>query len=444
MRAQGENVKYKRSVVVGFSAIIIMLSLGAFSLRAAQEPVVLEFGVFAGSIYDVPNWQSYRAIDETIDKFEKTHPNIKVKYRSGTLKKDYSEWLAAGILKGSEPDVFCVLSGDFDTFAAIKVMQNLDDFIVADSRFDKGRLYSNALRAGQLQGAQFALPKELNPELMFVNKLLLKKEGIEVPKGDWTWQEFYEICRKVTKDTDGDGKIDQFGVVGFTWQDAVYTNGQQLFDARGTTAMFDKPEVLEAVKFIISLNRLNQNFKVTPEDFDNGKVAFRPFPFSSYRAYKSYPYRVIRYTGFDWECIKLPRGPHGNNAAQLNSFLIGMSARSKHKQEAWELIKFLTYNKDIQMDVFRYSHGVPVIREVTESNAADEELRRYNPEEQIAVDTKLLSDVIDQSIVTPRFHKYDEAMNMADKEIFQIVNGGKNPEVSLQTFNQEENRFLMQ
>lgn len=422
----------------------VILLVNVYYHYYANQPVTLEFGVIAGSIYDVPNWQSYRTIDELIEKFEKTHPNIKIKYRSGTLKGDYSEWLAQKMLKGKEPDVFYVMPGDFNTFASIGIMQKLDEFIASDDEFTLDRFYVNAVRSGQFQGSYYALPKEVDPRLMFVNTTLLRKEGIEIPKGTWTWEEFYDICRKVTKDIDGNGKINQFGVVGFNWQDAAGTNGQQLFNTSGTKAIFDNSEVLESINFIISLNQLNQNFKVTPEDFDNGRVAFRPFLFSYYRAYKSYPYRIIRYSGFEWECIQLPRGPHGNNAAQLNSFLLGMSRRSEHKKEAWEFIKFLTQNQEIQMDVFRYSHGVPVLRAVTESNGADEELKRYNPEEKISIDKKVLSDVIDKSIVIPRFHKYDDAMKMADKEIFQIINGGKNPETSLQILNQDINRFLAQ
>ena len=56
---------------------------------------------------------------------------------------------------------------------------------------------------------------------MCVNKTLLESEGIAVPSGDWTWENFYNICAKVTRDTDGDGETDQFGCYGYTWQDAL-------------------------------------------------------------------------------------------------------------------------------------------------------------------------------------------------------------------------------
>jgi multiple sugar transport system substrate-binding protein len=69
--------------------------------------------------------------------------------------------------------------------------------------------------------------------------------------------------KKVTKDTDGDKIIDQFGVVDFTWQDIVYTNGQTLFSQDGKKAEFYKEGVVEAIAFAKKLYRLNNNTKVT-------------------------------------------------------------------------------------------------------------------------------------------------------------------------------------
>ena len=51
------------------------------------------------------------------------------------------------------------------------------------------------------------------------------KEGIKIPDTDWNWEEMYDICRLVTKDLDGDGMLDQFGICNYDWLDAVYSNG---------------------------------------------------------------------------------------------------------------------------------------------------------------------------------------------------------------------------
>lgn len=406
-----------------------------------NQPVILELGIFAGSYWDVPIQDSNKFFDEVIAEFERNNPGVKVRYRSGTLKRNYSEWLSQKIIKGNEPDIFCILPKDFNTFVSIGILKDLDKIIDHDTQFDKSKMYVNAIKSGQFQERQYALPSEIAPVLMFVNKTLLSREGIHIPTGDWTWNDFYTICKKVTKDTDGDGQIDQFGTFGFDWQDAVYTNGQRLFESDGSSAHFDSPGVVEAVEFSMKLNTLNFNSRVTSNDFDAGRVAFRPFLFSTYKAYKPYPYRVKKYGKFEWECIKLPRGPKGNNVSELHSLLMGISSRSKHEREAWEFLKFLVYKESTQTNVLKYSYGIPVLRYITESEFGEQVFSAVSPEETF-INKSLLSEVIEQSIVTPKFQKYEEAITMADKGIFQAVSMEKDAEKALQELNKEINNFL--
>lgn len=401
--------------------LFIFIFFWIISISQKKIPTTIQLGVFSGSMYGVPTMQSYRIFDEAIEKFESKNKNIKLKYNYGTLKADYSEWLSAKILKGDAPDVFVVLEEDFNTFSSLGILEELDSKIYRDKDFYTGRFYEQALALGKANGTQYAIPMEIDPVLLFVNKTLLKKEGIEIDKDKWTWEEFYNVCKRVTKDTDGDKIIDQFGVVDFTWQDLVYTNGQTLFSKNGKKSEFSKEGVVEAISFARKLNNLSPNSKATIEDLNNGHVLFKPFPFSWYRVYNSYPYKLIRYSGFEWECIKLPRGPKGKNSSMLKSYLIGMNSKGKKKKEAWEFLKFLTSDNNVQLDVFKYSQGVPVIKEVTESKRADEELRKYNSEEELGIDKQVLGEIIEDSIIDFKFKKYGKAMQLSDLYINKII-----------------------
>ncbi len=431
----------KKIVAWTFLGLLVLVMIAFQGYQMIKQPITLEIGVFAGSYWDVPIQDSNRFFDEAIVEFEKIHPRVKITYRSGTLKRNYSEWLSQKIIRGNEPDLFCILPRDFNTLVSIGILKELDEIMMNDPQFDASKMYVNAIKSGQFQRQQYALPSEIAPALMFVNKTLLTREGIPIPKGDWTWNDFYDICNRVTKDTNGDGKIDQFGTFGFGWQDAVYTNGQRLFEADGSRAYFDSPGVVEAVEFLMKLDDLNLNYKVTSNDFDAGKVAFRPFLFSTYKAYKPYPYRVKKYGQFEWECIKLPRGPKGNNVSELHSLLMGISSRTKHEKEAWEFLKFLVYKESTQTNVLKYSYGIPVLRYITESEFGEKVFSAVSPEETF-INRSLLSEVIEQSIVTPKFQKYEEAVMMADKEIFQVVSMEKDAGKALEDLNKEINNFL--
>ena len=88
--------------------------LGAFYYHT--RTITLTLGMFSGSNWDVPSADSYRIIDETIQEFEKKHPNVNVKYVSGLQKEEYAEWMSQQALKSNLPDVFMVRSEDFATF----------------------------------------------------------------------------------------------------------------------------------------------------------------------------------------------------------------------------------------------------------------------------------------------------------------------------------------
>lgn len=58
---------------------------------------------------------------------------------------------------------------------------------------------------------------------IFFNKRLFKEAGIDENEpydlqaaNEWTWEKFEEYCKKLTKDTDGDGKTDQYAMASFS------------------------------------------------------------------------------------------------------------------------------------------------------------------------------------------------------------------------------------
>ena len=213
---------YKRMFAFLACAAILLLVFGIWQRR--RKETVLEFGMFTGSYWDVESANSFRIIDKAIRQFEDTHPGVRVHYYSGISKEDYSEWFSRKVLVHEEPDVFMVLGEDFNQFASLGIMKGLNQLIKKDEDFQRDRYFASTFEAGQYGDVQYSLPYEIVPTLMFVNKTLLMGEGIEMPGHDWSWDDFYTICEKVTKDLDGDGILDQFGVCHYSWIDAVCWN----------------------------------------------------------------------------------------------------------------------------------------------------------------------------------------------------------------------------
>ena len=436
------NREMKRKRTAGIALLCAVLLCAGRFVCGCCRTTVLEVGIFAGSNWDVANANSYVIIDKAVEKFESMHKNVKVHYYSGIRKEDYSEWFSRQLLRGQEPDVFMVLGEDFNQFAEIGAMKDLESLMASDPDFDSTCYYSTALQAGQYEGRQYALPYETVPTLMFVNKSLLNREGLSVPDNDWTWDDLYRICCYVTKDKDGDGLLDQFGTYNYGWTEAVYSNDAKLFDESGTESYFNDERVTEAVRFTKQIMDLNGMQKVSKDDFDSGNVAFMPLPFTEYRTYKTYPYKIKKYTKFQWDCITLPAGTEGGNTSVINTLLMGISNHTKKEQLAWEFLKLLTYDEEIQMDLFRYSQGVSVLREVTTSRETEEILQEDMEKNEKFIDNALVSDVIENGVVTPKFPKYADAITMADNEINRMIEDDDNVENSLRILQRQISKYL--
>ncbi|MFS1664648.1 ABC transporter substrate-binding protein [Streptococcus sp. zg-JUN1979] len=371
--------------------VLLFLGLAVFIYRWQEQHVtVLRVGYYAGSSWDVPNRTKNQVLDRAIKQFEAQHPKVKVVYESGIQKEDYSDWLADQIVQGKQPDVFIVPQDDFSLLDSIGALKSLDDKL--SSQLTEP-FYPVALSLGNYQGSYFALPFEANPMMMSVNKTLLDKEGIDLPTDNWTLEDFYRICQQVTKDTDGDGLIDQYGITGYHWQDALKAYGGSLFDEQHQINLVT-PEMTSALTFMAKLEALSGKIQVTSEDFDQGKVAFYPLSLAQYRTYMPYPYHVAKYSQFSWTCIPMPAAKPSINATSVEASLFAISSKSKHPSLAFELLTLLTSSKAIQQELVKESSGMSVLKDVMASQTTASLLAQEDIEVGLGITPQTLTHLM--------------------------------------------------
>ena len=432
--------RYWRVAAAGLLILIsgILLSgiYGKWGFNRKKKIVV---GVFAGSYWDIENGYYYRILDEAISKFREKHPDYEVVYTSGIRKSDYPEWLAEQFMQGSAPDLFFIPGNYLDTFARIGALHPLDDLIYEDDDFDPWAYYPTAYNAGYLNGNQLAIPYECAPRMMFVNKTILDAEGIDMPDSDWTWEDFLSICRSVTHSTDENGVINQFGVRGYTWQDAFCANSVRILSPDGKSCDFTVGEVGEAISFLERINNLSSGYALSNADFSNGNVAFQPMVFSEYRAYKSKELSLKKYSGFEWECLSMPSGPSGDNVSVLDTLCLGMSKKTSHEKEVWELMKTLTFDEEIQGKIFDYSEGISPLTSLTESEETARILRQGTGS-RFNMDT--LRFVMEKSIM-PRYIKgYGEINEQISIAVQSILESSSNLQMEQIIWNRKLNSYL--
>lgn len=425
------------SIIIALAALFI--TTGQYRKVRFSRDKVLTVGVFSDNYWGVQNGNANRIIDDAIARFEKENPDVTIVYESGIMKADYSEWLSEQMMNDTMPDVFFILGDDFSTFAQIGALKDLEDLTAIDNEFDPSDYYKTAYDFGNYGGSQYALPFECAPNMMFVNKSILDREQIAMPSRDWTWDDFYEICRKVTKDTEGAGIINQFGTYNYTWNDAFDANGVNLFDEKGRSCDFTVPEVGDAIAFLEKLEGLNSGYSVSKRDFSQGNVVFQPMLFSEYRAYKSQELSIKKYSDFEWECVTMPAGPSGDNYSGLDTLMIAMSEKTANKKIAWEFMKMLTLDKEIQSEIFTYSAGISVLPSVTQS---EETMKLIAADTGTEFNPEILESAMEKTVIRPRFRGYDNASEEVGIAVRSILDSKSNIQMEQIIWNRTLNNFL--
>ena len=388
------------------------------------KPIELTVGVYAGSYWGTSVGNMYQVLDKAIRIYEEEHPGVKVRYVSGIGKDDYSEWLAEQFMKGTGPDLFFVLPEDFSLLAYTGALYPLDDTIRQDEAFDLSCYYEACKNAGQMAGRQYALPYESVPTLMFVNKSLLEEYGINMPSHSWTWDDFYRIYSQITEASAEGSKEKAYGVYNYSWTDMLYANDAVLFSEDGKKCYLGNLKVRDAVLFDQKLRELNNGYTVTARDFDSGRVAFRPFLFSDYKVYQPYPWRVKKYSNFEWDCVEMPAGPSGSNVCEIESTLIGMNSRTRHKEMVWDLMKLLSADEDLQKEMFSSSVGLSPLIAVAEDREVLDRLFQGVPGDK-AIDREVIHDIMNTGVAAPRFRRYSQAKIMAESAVDSALESGK-------------------
>lgn len=325
-------------------------------------------------------------------------------------------------------------------------MLPLNNLMEADNDFDTTLYYPVSLQAGQLGSTFYALPLESVPTLMFVNKTMLRDYQIPLPSPTWTWQDFYSICQQTTQDTNGDGKLDTFGAYGYTWQQAALDNNILLFQTDGNNriAHFEGPDLEAAIHFIRSLQELNQGYRPTARDFDLGHIAFRPLTFAEYRTYQPYPWRVKKYSSFDWDVVPFPAGPAGQNLSHVDTMLMGISKHSKNPQLAWELLKTFSYNQDVQKLILTNSLGLPVRNDILTEADSQKSFQQSMGATNQNLTLSAIHTIMLEAVPEPVFRQNQEAMEKANSFISRIIEENLPLNNNLNQLQREINSLLLQ
>lgn len=133
---------------------------------------------------------------------------VKVNYTDIAIPDLHSKLATIFAAKSSEVDVIWTYSAWTAEFGNAGFLKPLTDKVSKELMDD---LIPGALESVQYKNVLYGVPRFLSMRSFFYNKQMYKDAGLDPEKPPETWAEFKNDLTKLTKDTNGDGKADQFG-----------------------------------------------------------------------------------------------------------------------------------------------------------------------------------------------------------------------------------------
>ncbi|WP_400246820.1 sugar ABC transporter substrate-binding protein [Niallia sp. JL1B1071] len=349
------------------------------------------------------------AYTEAIKKFEESHEGVSVKIIN-TDADQYATKLSAAVSGGNVPDVFYLDSGSIANYVDNGIIADITDEIEA-ANFDLNSVWKFGVDIYRYdgetpgKGALYGLPKDVGPFALGYNKDMFKEAGIPLPDKDkaYTWEEFLEISQQLTKDTNGDGEVDQWAS-GFnaTWtlQSFAYSNGASFLNDTGEKITVDTPEFADSLQLLADLTN---KYHTTPnssqaETLDtyqrwmNGELAFFPVG----------PWDMSTYAklDFEYDLMPWPSGTTGESVAYTGSLGLVVSESTKNPDLATELAIYLCADEEAQQTLLDAQVQIPNLIDMAEEWASDTESVPSNKQE-------FLDIVQDYGVPYPTFATYN-------------------------------------
>jgi multiple sugar transport system substrate-binding protein len=292
-----------------------------------QEPAKVTFMVFG----DPAERAAYQAL---VDAFTEKYPDIDIEVTHIPSQGDYRTRLATDYAAGTPPDVSLMNYRHIAGFAAKDLLTPLTTYLHESELIQPGDFFPIAIEAFTWRGELMCLPQNISSLVVYYNQDLFDAAGLPYPADDWTWDEFVATAVALTKDTDGNGQIDQYGLgvdpILFRLAPFVWQNGGVVVDdnTNPTTLFLDVFPGSEALEWFAALQTehhvVPDRIAATAQDSESRFVAGTTAMFlDSRRGTPSY--REIE--SFTWDVAPLPHGKQTAGRGSLSSLPIHRQGR---------------------------------------------------------------------------------------------------------------------
>ncbi len=343
-----------------FGALMVIVLAASFLAPArSQEAVTLRF-----SSWHLVETVWGKSLREAINIFESQNPGIRVTPEPVSYAEKEPRYQAECAARRM-PDVVKLHNFSLTMFFELGCAADLTPFVQKERPGFIAAWDEAAIKVMTHKGRLMALPQDYMSMVLVYNRELFKAAGLDPNKPPKNWAEFLDYSKRLTRDTDGDGRLDQWGFsipaakgpgLPLRVMPVVWSFGADFLTPDNRRSAMDTREFREAFSYIVELSTVH---KVVPP----GVTTFGPGDVRTQMAHR----RVAMKVGSGWsypiinainpglnaaetlEAAPVPVGKKQITAAWLSGWL--MSPHTRHPEAAWKFMRFLG-SKEIEKKFF--------------------------------------------------------------------------------------------
>ena len=411
---------------------VILLASWGFSRHTAEG------GIKRRSV-ELTFWHSMSiyqgdTLEQLVEEYNNNNEDIQVRLIFQGLYDDMKIKLINAVKTGDLPDVSQVAIEYLDVFIDDSRIEPITDYISED---DKNDILSQFWNGVTRQREIYAFPFNHSVQVLYYNKDAFEKAGLDPDKPPKTWEDVIKYGKKLTKDFDGDGTIDQWGILvslegvfGFT--PLIRQVGGEFLNNDRTKALFNSEEGVRVMELV---QKMAYEYKIMPSNwtlfegtsaFLQGKIAMGPITCAGIKFAED---------NLPWKLGIAPLPYIENKSVLLGGAGLVIFSKSSHRRKAaMNFISWLT-NKENSIRWHEKTGYLPIRKSAMESFEL-QSFHRLNPNYKVPVDQLSYSRPPD---FTPYLPQIDQIVRFAIEDI--MINR-KDPEKTLNIAAEKVNNLL--
>lgn len=374
----------------------------AIGLRRARRRHLLAWlgvGALAGALaacagrgdaHELQFWTIGRegeAVAKLLPDFEREHPGIHVKVQQLPLTAAHQKLLTA-IAGGSTPDLTQLGNTWIPELAELNALEPLQQRVAQSTVIDPQDYFANIWATNRIGAALYGVPWYVDTRLLFYRRDLLANAGFNTPPQDWTqWRSMLATLSHPAQGRWGillpTNEFEQLLVLALQQDEPLLRDNYRYGNFR--SAGFKR-----ALAFYVDTFRLRQAPAITNVEAGN---PWSEFGRGVYTFYLSGPWNIGEFRKRlpasqqdDWDTAPLP-GPVGPGASNAGGSSLVIFRASAHKDEAWQLIEYLS-RPDVQQRFYALLGDMPPrrsswqggeLRDDPKARAFRDQLERVKP-----------------------------------------------------------------